>query len=155
MRIRFFLHFRIVYLACILCFIGSLLVFGCSEKGKLETVELRVGSDNYIVEVAQTPEERQKGLMNRDSIGEFEGMLFIFPRDQHLSFWMKNTTIPLSIAFLSSDGIIKSIHDMRPLSERSVESGYAVRYALELPQGGFERSGVFVGDTIEIPGAFR
>ncbi len=133
---------------------GFLTTAGCQSSGRLETIELKVGKDIYTVEVARTPEERQKGLMNRESLGDYEGMLFVFERDQHLSFWMKNTTVPLSIAYIARDGTIKSIFDMRPLSEQSVESGYAVRYALELPQGAFERSGSKVGDTIEIPDRF-
>jgi hypothetical protein len=87
--------------------------------------------------------------MGRDSIGDYEGMLFVFERDQHLSFWMKNTFVPLSIAYISKRGIVKSIHDMQPESLRTVESNQAIRFALELPQGAFERSGVEVGDKIE------
>ncbi|MGC9313187.1 MAG: DUF192 domain-containing protein [Sediminispirochaetaceae bacterium] len=134
---------------------GFLTAAGCQDNDRLETIELKVGEDIYTVEVAGTPEQRQKGLMHRDSLGEYEGMLFVFERDQHLSFWMKNTTVPLSIAYIAREGTIKSIFDMRPLSEQSVESGYAVRYALELPQGAFERSGSKVGDTIEIPDRFQ
>jgi hypothetical protein len=128
---------------------------GCQGNNRLETIELKVGEDIYTVEVARTPEQRQKGLMHRETLGGYEGMLFVFERDQHLSFWMKNTTVPLSIAYIARDGTIKSIFDMRPLSEQPVESGYAVRYALELPQGAFERSGSKVGDTIEIPDRFE
>jgi uncharacterized membrane protein (UPF0127 family) len=128
------------------------LVSCTSEAEKLEEqVELRVGSETFTVEVARTPEQRRKGLMHRSSIGENEGMLFVFERDRHLSFWMKNTEIPLSIAYISSDGEIREIRELEPHSERSVESSYAVRYALELPRGAFERAGAEVGDRLELP----
>lgn len=134
---------------------GFLTAAGCQSDARLETIELKVGKDIYTVEIARTPEQRQKGLMHRDALDDYEGMLFVFERDQHLSFWMKNTTVPLSIAYIARDGTIKSIFDMRPLSEQPVESGYAVRYALELPQGAFERSGAKVGDAIVIPERFK
>ncbi len=126
-----------------------LLSAGCNAEEELPTTELQVGADTYMVEIARSPEERQTGLMDRDSIGEYEGMLFVFEHDQHLSFWMKNTYIPLSIAYISKQGIVKSIHHMQPESLRTVESNQAVRFALELSQGAFERSGIEVGDKIE------
>ena len=128
------------------------LVSCTAEAEKLEEqVELRVGSETFSVEVARTPEQRQRGLMHRSSIGENEGMLFVFERDQQLSFWMKNTEIPLSIAYISKGGEIREIHDLEPHSERSVKSSRAVRYALELPRGAFERAGAEVGDRLDIP----
>lgn len=123
---------------------------GCGAENPQETVELRVGSDIYRVEVARSPEERQTGLMNREELGEFEGMLFVFERDQQLSFWMKDTLVPLSIAYLGKDGTIKEMYDMTPLSTRPVGSRFSARYALELPQGAFERSGARVGDRIDL-----
>ena len=131
-----------------------LMTLGCSAAEDLPANKLQVGEDTYTVEVARSDEERQRGLMHRESIGEYAGMLFIFERDQHLSFWMKNTYIPLSIAYISKSGVIKSIHHMEPESLRTVKSDYAVRFALELPQGAFQRSGVEVGDTIEGLGRF-
>lgn len=124
----------------------------CDAESRLETMELRVGEDLYTIEIARSVEERQTGLMNREDLGDFEGMLFVFDRDQHLSFWMKNTLVPLSIAYLAKDGTIKEIYDMEPLSTRSVESRFAARYALELPQGAFSRSGARVGDRIDLSG---
>lgn len=89
--------------------------------------------------------------MHRSSIGKNEGMLFVFERDQQLSFWMKNTEIPLSIAYISSDGTVREIYELTPHSERAVESNYAVRYALELPRGAFDRVGIGPGDSIPLP----
>jgi hypothetical protein len=127
---------------------------GCGQEKLDEVISLEVGRDTYRVEVARSPEERQEGLMHRESLGDYEGMLFVFERDQHLSFWMKDTRIPLSIAFISADGTIREIRTMEPLSERSVRSTRAVRYALELPRGAFERSGAEPGDTVGFPSGF-
>ena len=92
--------------------------------------------------------EGQWGLMNRNSLPDGEGMLFIFENEQFLSFWMKNTTIPLSIAFIASDGRILDIKDMRPLDESSVLSSRPAKYALEVPQGWFDRAGIRTGDRL-------
>jgi hypothetical protein len=135
----------------VLCSVASL---GCGQEKLDEIISLQVGEDRYRVEVARSPEERQKGLMHREELGEYEGMLFVFERDRHLSFWMKNTEIPLSIAFISADGTIREIRELEPLSERSVRSSRAVRYALELPRGAFARSGAEPGDTVGFPEDF-
>jgi uncharacterized membrane protein (UPF0127 family) len=103
------------------------------------------------VELARTDAERAQGLMNRKTLADGRGMLFIFDRDQILSFWMKNTLIPLSIAFISADGRILEIRDMRPLDETAVRSGRSARYALEAPQGWFSRAGITAGDVV-LPG---
>lgn len=106
-------------------------------------------------EIAANDEDRARGLMFRDSLPEGEGMLFAFESDRRLSFWMKNTRVPLSIAFIVSDGRIVEIRDMEPLSLAAVESERSVRYALEVPRGWFSRAGVSVGDTVELPARFR
>jgi uncharacterized membrane protein (UPF0127 family) len=87
--------------------------------------------------------------MEREEIPDGTGMLFVFDRDQILSFWMKNTPHPLSIAYIDSRGKIRNIYDMTPFSLASVVSTVSVRYALEVPQGWFEKVGVKVGDTVE------
>jgi uncharacterized membrane protein (UPF0127 family) len=131
-----------------------LIVFGLSAAscdGGRKTVEMRVNGHVFTVELARTPEERARGLMFRKSLPENRGMLFVYREDQHLSFWMKNTEIPLSIAFISKDGTIREIRNMEPFSLASVESKNAVRYALEVPQGNFSRLGIKPGDRFEIP----
>jgi uncharacterized membrane protein (UPF0127 family) len=125
-----------------------LLVFSLSSCEAREIVELQVGSEYFSVEVADTPEERAKGLMNREGLGENEGMLFVFPHDQKVSFWMKNTSIPLSVAYISADGIIREIHDLIPFREIPVTSKYSVRFALELSRGAFERAASGPGEKI-------
>jgi len=133
----------------IIMILSFLLLTGCSEE--MKKVSITVGSDTYQVEVAVTREEQSLGLMNRDEIKKNEGMIFIYNEDRKLSFWMKNTYVPLSIAFISKDGTIKEIHNMKPESLTPVNSTHSVRYALELPIGSYERSGIGIGDKIDLP----
>jgi uncharacterized membrane protein (UPF0127 family) len=124
----------------------------CAPK-KLAAADLRIERSGAAAvwvkaELARTPEERSRGLMFRKRLADGEGMLFIFERDEALSFWMKNTVIPLSIAFISADGRIVEIRDMRPNDQSSVRSSRSVRYALEVPQGWFNRVNVKPGDKI-------
>lgn len=147
-----FFVFRLLPLFVLLMTIG-ITTGGCDteEKQLDERIDVKVGEEIFTVEVARTPEERERGLMHRSSIGKNEGMLFVFERDRHLSFWMKNTEIPLSLAYISRDGTIREIHDLEPYSERPVPSMYAVRYALELPRGAFDRAGAAPGESVEFP----
>ncbi len=124
-------------------------VFSCTES--MEKISLEIGKRIYSVEVAKTPEERQKGFMDRKEVPDKTGMLFVFENDRKLTFWMKNTHVPLSIAYLSSEGVIKEIYDMEPESLAPVPSVHFVRYALELPQGAFKKEGVKEGDRIILP----
>jgi uncharacterized membrane protein (UPF0127 family) len=78
-------------------------------------------------------------------------MFFVFETDRILSFWMKDTLIPLSIAFIAYDGRILEIHDMEAHSLRAVQSSRSARYALEVPQGWFARAGIGAGDTVSLP----
>jgi len=129
-------------------------VSGCSDRLD-ERIPLVVNGVTFTVEVARTPEEQRQGLMFRKKMAEDRGMLFPYGRDRRLTFWMKDTLIPLSIAFISSDGVIKEIYDMEPLSLRDIVSTQSVRYALEVNQGVFEANGIKPGDTIIFPDGFR
>ena len=130
-----------------------LAIAGCAAR--LERVTVTVGSDVFTVEVARTDEERARGLMHRRSLGDRDGMLFVFEADQHLAFWMKDTRVPLSIAFLSSEGRILQIEDLEPLSQKAVKSRLSARYALELPRGAFAEVGAAEGDIVVLPAGFR
>jgi uncharacterized membrane protein (UPF0127 family) len=124
------------------------------QKTKVLSIEREsAAAVDITVEIARTDEERAKGLMYRKQLPDGEGMLFVFDRDQQLSFWMKNTIIPLSIAFISSDGHIIEIKDMQPNDLNSVQSSRSVRYALEAPQGWFGRVNVKPGDIVKIDAA--
>jgi uncharacterized membrane protein (UPF0127 family) len=101
-----------------------------------------------LVELARSDEERNAGLMFRTELEEGKGMLFIFEKDEVLSFWMKNTLIPLSIAYIGYDGAIIDIRNMDPHDTSSVSSSRSARYALEVPQGWFDKIGIKPGDTV-------
>jgi len=100
------------------------------------------------VEVPKTPQERAQGLMGRRHLGENEGMLFIFETEDYHSFWMKNTLIPLSIAFIDGEGKIVRIVDMEPLSLESHPPPRPILYALEMKKGWFSTNGIRVGDVL-------
>jgi len=128
----------------------------CSQK-KLAVKEIAIQRDGQTVtavkaEIARTDPEREKGLMYRKSLPDGEGMLFIYDKDEVLSFWMKNTLIPLSIAFIAYDGRITDIKNMYPKDLSSVKSSRSVRYALEVPQGWFSSAGVQTGDVVVLSG---
>jgi uncharacterized protein len=139
---------------CYLLFVICYLSFSC-DSNKLPVQEIAIERDGKVItvikaEIAKTHEERSMGLMYRKSLQDGYGMLFVFDRDEVLSFWMKNTLIPLSIAFISYDGKIIDIKDMYPQDTNSVKSSRSARYALEAPQGWFSRVGINVGDSVKI-----
>ena len=101
-----------------------------------------------IAEVATTPDQRSTGLMHRFSLRPDHGMLFVFERPERLSFWMRNTFIPLSIAFIGADGRIVNIEDMAPQTETSHWSRGPALYALEMRRGWFAERGIRAGDAV-------
>ena len=103
-----------------------------------------------VCELAIKPEDRNFGFMKRKNIPDGTGMLFIFENEQILSFWMKNTPHPLSIAYIDARGKIRNIYDMTPFSLSSIESTVSCRYALEVPQGWFRKNNIQPGDTISL-----
>ena len=116
--------------------------------------KITVNNTAIEVEIADTPSERERGLMYRASLKDEHGMLFIYPAPQILSFLMKNTLIPLSIAFIDTKGRIISIQEMVPQASPPftyyVSPGPA-KYALEVPQGWFSMGKVSVGDMVKFP----
>lgn len=120
-----------------------------------ETRELTVNGDGVsakvTVELASKPEQRQQGLMFRQQMDDDRGMLFIFPGDSSVGFWMKNTYIPLDIAYLSAEGRVQEIRAARPLDETNLTPGAPYRYTLEVNAGWFARNGLGVGATVTIP----
>jgi uncharacterized protein len=119
-----------------------------------ESVTIRAAGQDLRVEVARTEAQREHGLMGRKNLGPRDGMIFVFDRDQKLSFWMKDTPTPLSIAFLSAEGRILQIEDMEPFSEKVIQSRLSARYALEMRQGAFAALGVAEGTVVEFPAGF-
>jgi uncharacterized protein len=111
------------------------------------------GKVELMVEIADDSPEQTRGLMERTALGEDRGMLFVYPDEEVLSFWMKNTLIPLSIAYIASDGTIVDLQDMKPLDDDPPHyvSAEPARYALEVNQGYFEEHGIKVGDRADLP----
>jgi len=114
----------------------------------LPSTQLTAGMHLIKAEVARTFEQRQIGLMHRAQLPQNEGMLFVFEEANPQCFWMKNTLIPLSIAFVADDGTVVNIADMKPLSEQSKCSAKPVRYALEMNQGWFAKRGIKTGSQL-------
>ena len=137
----------------------SLLAFtsllSCKTK-KLPVKDIKIirkdGTEFTVAaEIAEKTEDRNHGFMERKTIPDGTGMLFVFEKDQILSFWMKNTPHPLSIAYIDSKGKIRDIYDMTPYSLSSIISTVSVRYALEVPQGWYKKNGITEGDTVILP----
>lgn len=126
-----------------------LLLLGCAPKGQhLPTVTLQVGGHAVTAEVADSPAEREIGLMHRDRLEPDHGMLFVYPDERGRGFWMKNTTLPLSIAFVSAGGRVVHTAEMKPLDETIVPSNYPAMYALEMSAGWFAAHAVGPGAEI-------
>jgi uncharacterized membrane protein (UPF0127 family) len=108
-----------------------------------------VGKTPLHVEVVDTLEKQERGLMFRQSMPENEGMLFVYKEPQEMSFWMRNTFIPLDIVFVGADGIILNIHQARPLDESVLyPSAGSAKYVIETNQGWFSRHGIRPGDRV-------
>lgn len=120
-----------------------------ASSADLPTRTLTIRDQKLTVEVASTPETRATGLMNRFSLRTDYGMLFVFEAPQPLAFYMKNTYIPLSIAFVDARGRITNIEDMRPKDESTHWSKGLASYAIEMRQGWFAAKGIAAGDVVE------
>jgi uncharacterized membrane protein (UPF0127 family) len=126
-----------------------LLLVACGGSTKHPVVELTVGGHPVQAEHVFTQEARAYGLMKRDSLPEDHGMLFTYPDTKVRGFWMKDTWIPLSIAFTDADGTIVKIADMEPHDTTRTSSLYPAMHALEMTKGWFDEHGVKKGDRIE------
>jgi len=137
-------------------FIFFLVIVYSSPLNKKCTVFITSGTGKKVavnVELASTVKEREKGLMFRKSLEESEGMLFIFEEEQHLNFWMKNTLIPLDIAYINKNGIINEIFHMKELDVSvTYNSIKPAMYALEVNSGWFSRHDIKPGSKIELNG---
>lgn len=118
---------------------------------ELPTTAISINGHRLIVEVAATPQSRTCGLSKRPTLNENQGMLFAYPRSDLRTFWMKDTWIPLSIAFLDESGKILNIEIMSPgQTEKRYHSSGPAGYALEVNQGWFRLHGIKAGDTVEM-----
>lgn len=115
----------------------------------LPTSTLRIGPHAIAAEIADDDVERSCGLMFRESLAPDAGMLFVMPQAGPAGFWMKNTKVPLSIAFMDPQGTIVEIHDMDPQSEKVVRSVFPrIAYALEMSRGWFTKNNVLPGERV-------
>jgi hypothetical protein len=113
--------------------------------------KILVGKTPLWVEVADTLEKQERGLMFRRSLPENEGMLFVYKEPIEMSFWMRNTLIPLDIVFVGADGVILNIHQARPLDESVLyRSAGAAKYVIETNQGWCARHGIVPGDRVTL-----
>lgn len=125
----------------------------CSEAE--ERYPVTIAGEELLVEVADTPDTRRRGLMHRTELDERHGMLFVFEESAMRAFWMKNTPLPLSIAYIDERWVIREIHDMEPLSLEPVPSREPARYALEVNQSTFSRLGIRVGHRLIVSEGLR
>ncbi|WP_332700506.1 DUF192 domain-containing protein [Devosia sp.] len=123
----------------------------CSDEGKL-VLHSSTGEHSFNVEIVDTPETRAEGLMFRQELADDAGMLFDFKEERQVSFWMRNTFIPLDMIFVGADGVVKTIHvNARPQDPTSIPSQVPVQFVLEIPGGRSVEIGLQPGDTMEHP----
>ena len=116
---------------------------------KLPAIKLWLGRQEIMAEIAATQRELATGMMHRKEMGENEGMLFIMPFPQRAAFYMRNTHVPLSVAYIDTEGTILEIHDLQPLNEEPVPSkSERIHFVLETKQGWFDRNQVSIGNVI-------
>jgi uncharacterized protein len=127
---------------------------GCAQEApQMDLPRVKLTAGMYLVDaqVAATPQQREIGLMFRRQMPQAEGMLFVFERAGELCFWMKNTPLPLTAAFVADDGTIVNLADMKPQTTDSHCSAKPVRFVLEMNQGWFAQKGIKAGDKLSGP----
>ena len=134
-------------LAALAC--GSSPGVAAQQTQKFNTVALTAGINLIKAEVAAAPAEREQGLMFREKMAQNEGMVFVFEGPAEVCMWMKNTLLPLSVAFIDGNGKIINIEDMKPQSLESHCAKSLVRYALEMNVGWFKQKNIKPGTVIE------
>ena len=143
--IRFFM------LGALLVVLATLHVSVSAQEGPqltLQRIKISAGMHQIDTQLAMTPEQRQIGLMNRPNMPAHEGMLFVFDEPTKQCFWMKNTLLPLTAAFVADDGTIVNLEDMKPQTLEAHCSTKAVRYVLEMNQGWFVKRGIKAGSKL-------
>ena len=114
----------------------------------LPVIDLTIKTSKLKAEVAADNNTRSTGLMNRFSLATDHGMIFVFAQSEPLAFWMRNTFVPLSIAYIDSKGVIVNIVDMKPQDESTHPSAGPAMFALEMKQGWFKERGIVAGDKV-------
>lgn len=140
-------HIAIAFLV-LAAALGNLSQAQNSPQMDLQRVKLTAGMYLIDAQVALTPEQRQMGLMFRKDMPQQEGMIFVFEQPARQCFWMKNTLLPLTAAFVADDGTIVNLADMKPLTTDSHCSAEPVRYVLEMNKGWFAKKGIKAGSKL-------
>ena len=128
--------------------IAALLAWAACAQAEMPRIDLTAGMYRIDSEVAADQPNRMQGLMNRKQLAANQGMLFVFTHDNTHCMWMRNTLIPLSVAFLDGDGVIINIEDMQPQTETNHCARRPARYALEMNLGWFAQRGFAAGNKI-------
>ena len=128
--------------------VAQLLTFVGSAQAEMPKIELTAGMHRIEAEVAATQQNRMVGLMNRKAMAGHQGMLFVFDQENTHCMWMRNTLIPLSVAFLDGDGVILNVEEMQPQTEDNHCARRPARYALEMNRGWFAQRGLAAGNRI-------
>jgi uncharacterized membrane protein (UPF0127 family) len=124
---------------------------GSSQKTVWDHFTVDVGGHAAELQFAVLPPEQEHGLMQRSDLGRNEGMIFVYPRPQRLSIWMRNTPEALDLAYLTPDGVVAEVYPLLPFDERPVSSHTdQMKYALEMPQGWFAANGVRPGTRVDL-----
>ena len=142
---------HMIFPALLLFLIPGLLSLQAAPQPQIDLPKaiLSLGTNTLSAQIAADDSSRERGLMSHTNLSDNEGMLFVFPRPRPVTFWMKDTPSPLSVAYISTSGKILETHDMQPFDETPVPSASSsVVYALEVAQGWFLRHGVLPGDSI-------
>lgn len=127
----------------------NLTLYSDKPLPRLPSIKLWLGKHEINAEIAATARELATGMMHRKEMDESEGMLFILPLPQQAAFYMRNTYVPLSVAYIDTDGAILEIHDLHPLNEEPVPSkSNRIQFVLEVKQGWFDRNDVRIGSVI-------
>jgi uncharacterized membrane protein (UPF0127 family) len=124
---------------------------GPQPQSGLPVVSMKIGSRDFTLEVADTDQSRETGLMYRDSMADDHGMIFVFPDEEVRQFYMANTHIPLDIAFADAGGTVVSVKSMLPLDLRITSSDEPAKYAIEMNAGAAAAIGLKVGDRLVVP----
>jgi uncharacterized protein len=119
------------------------------QPAKLPVIPLNIGIHVIKAEVAANPTDREQGLMFRERLGPNEGMVFLFEGPASVCMWMKNTLLPLSVAFIDENGKIINIEDMKPQTTASHCAKKQIRYALEMNRGWFRQKNIKAGDVVD------
>lgn len=143
---------------CAVITASSILTFSAHAAGpKFKKENIEVGSKKLSIEIAETPAQHEYGLMNRQTLKQDEGMLFIFSDERVLAFWMKNTFVDLSIGFFDDQKVLVDVQEMKAMTSvmdtnvPTYKSAKPARYALEMSKGWFAKNKIKVGDKLKMP----